>query len=413
MLGIYYGWWIVIATSLIHFWGAGTFFYCFTAFFNPIVDEFGWSFAATGFAASLRSIEGGIASPIVGIVTDRYGPRRLILTGSILSGFGFLLYSQIQSLFSFYFCIIFLSVGSSLLFPIPGWTAVTNWFSRKRGTALGLLSSAVAFGGLLIYLVNWLIVIYGWRTALVCCGLGIWLLGIPCALIIRNNPEEHGLRPDGDPPLEISQNATGMEEPTISDDGYSLFEALKTKAFWLVAVISTISSAAIVGVSIHVMPFLISVNFSRSSASLVAGSLVIVSLAGRVGFGWLGDRVPKRYLMAIGLVLEGIGLLLLNWTRSMPDAVLFVLLFGPSYGAVITLRLTIQAEYFGRKAFGKIQGCLMGVIVTGTISSPVLLGWVYDVYHCYDPAWITMAVFVFATIPLALLAYPPPKQPAQ
>jgi len=76
MKKIFYGWWMVLATSLIHFWGAGTFFYSFTAFFNPIVDEFGWSYAAVSFAASLRSIEGGIAMPLVGVAADRYGARR-------------------------------------------------------------------------------------------------------------------------------------------------------------------------------------------------------------------------------------------------------------------------------------------------------------------------------------------------
>ena len=85
---VFYGWWIVLATSLIHFWGAGTFFYSFTAFFNPIANEFGWSYAAISFAASLRSIEGGIASPLIGFAADRYGPRRLLLIGSLLSGFG-------------------------------------------------------------------------------------------------------------------------------------------------------------------------------------------------------------------------------------------------------------------------------------------------------------------------------------
>ena len=77
MKKIFYGWWIVLATSLIHFWGAGTFFYSFTAFFNPIVNELGWSYAATSFAASLRSIEGGLASPIVGFAADRWGSRRV------------------------------------------------------------------------------------------------------------------------------------------------------------------------------------------------------------------------------------------------------------------------------------------------------------------------------------------------
>jgi len=137
---IFYGWWVVLATSLIHWWGAGTFFYSFTAFFNPLVEEFGWSYAAVSFAASIRNIEGGIASPLVGWAADRVGARRLLLAGSVLSGAGFVLLSRIQTLSGFYLLFIFLSIGSSLLFPIPGWAAVTNWFVRKRGTAISILS---------------------------------------------------------------------------------------------------------------------------------------------------------------------------------------------------------------------------------------------------------------------------------
>ena len=116
---VFYGWWVVLATSVIHLWGAGTFYYSFTAFFNPIVEEFGWSYAATSFAASIRSIEGGIASPIVGFAADRFGARRLLFMGSILTGLGFILLSQIHSLWSFYLLFVFLSIGSSVFLGAP------------------------------------------------------------------------------------------------------------------------------------------------------------------------------------------------------------------------------------------------------------------------------------------------------
>jgi sugar phosphate permease len=191
---IFYGWWVVLATSLIHRWGAGTFFYSFTAFFNPIVDEFGWSYAATSFAASLRSIEGGIASPIVGFASDRFGARRLLFIGSILSGLGFILLSQIHQLWHFYLLFFFLSIGSSLMLPVPGWTAVANWFVKNRGTALGILSASIGFGGILIYFVNWLIGLYGWRFTLIIIGIVMWCIGIPSSLVVRHRPESYGLQ---------------------------------------------------------------------------------------------------------------------------------------------------------------------------------------------------------------------------
>lgn len=409
MNGIFYGWWIVLATGLIHCWGAGTFFYSFTAFFNPIVNEFGWSYAATSFAASLRSIEAGIASPAVGFAADRFGPRRLLLIGSVLSGLGFILFSQINSLWTFYVTFIFLSIGSSLLFPVPGWTSVTNWFVKKRGTAIGLVSAAIGMGGVLVYLVNWLIGAYGWRTTLIIIGVGMWVVGIPGALVVRHRPEPYGLFPDGERPSESEPDdpeKIRVAQTELPGD-FTLIQALKTRAFWVIAITMTISGAAVHAVTVHIMPHLINVRFDREAASLVASLFVLVSVAGRFGLGWLGNRIDKRYVIAFGLVLQTMGLLFLARARTLWDAIMFVILYGPGYGGLITLRLTIQADYFGRKAFGSIQGVSMAIIVLGTMTSPLLTGLVYDLYGTYVPAWITMAGVILASIPLALMTRPP------
>ena len=411
MKKIFYGWWIVLATSLIHFWGAGVFYYSFTAFFNPIVSEFGWTYAATSFAASLRSMEGGIASPLIGFAADRYGVRRLLFIGSILSGLGFILFSQINSLCSFYLVFLFLSAGSSLLFPVPGWTVVAIWFSRKRGTAIGILSAAVGAGGILIYLVTWFIGMYGWRSTLVIIGIGMWMIGIPSALIVRNNPESHGLLPDGDRPPESSSKTPKryFEKQSRYPEEFSLSQALKTGTFWVIAMIAAISGAVLNAVVVHVMPYFISIQFSRETSSLIATLLVLVSVAGRLGSGWLGNRMDNRYLMALGLLLQVIGLIFLARAQTLWHAVLFILFFGPGYGGVITLRLTLLAEYYGRKASGAIQGATLTIVVIGAMVSPVLTGMSYDLLGSYCLAWYIMAAFVFASISLALRIRPPHK----
>ncbi len=414
MKKIFYGWWIVLATSLIHIWGAGTFYYGFTAFFNPIVDELGWSYAATSFAASLRSIEGGIASPLVGFATDRYGARRLLVLGSILGGLGFILLARIQTLWSFYLIFIFLSVGSSFLFPVPGWTAVANWFVKKRGIALGTLSATMGIAGLVIYLVNWLIGLYGWRQTLVIVGIGMWAIGIPSALVVRTRPEPYGLLPDGDDALPLKQ---GRSTVTLSQEGqkeqeFTAREALKTRAFWMLAILVTLSAATLHAVVVHIMPYLISIHFSRETAGLTASLLILVSAMGRFVLGWLTSRVDTRYLMALALLLQALGLLALTNVQGLGMAALFVGLFGPGYGGVITLRLTMQAEYFGSKAFGAIQGIMMAILIIGTMASPLLAGYCFDIYGTYRPAWLIMALLLLIITPLSILAKPPRKQVA-
>ncbi len=161
MMGIFYGWWVLVATSIIHLWGAGAFYYSFTVFFNPIIEDFGWSYAATSFAASLRNVEGGIISPLIGAAADRWGARRLLFLGGLMTGLGFMLLSRINSLWSFYTFFVFISIGVSFMVPIPGWAAVTNWFHKKRGLAMGILSGAIGLGGMVVYLINHLIEWYG------------------------------------------------------------------------------------------------------------------------------------------------------------------------------------------------------------------------------------------------------------
>ncbi|MFH1089932.1 MAG: MFS transporter [Pseudomonadota bacterium] len=401
---------MVLAASLIHFWGAGTFFYSFTAFFNPIVDEFGWSYAATSFAASLRSIEGGIASPLVGIAADRYGARRLLIAGSILTGAGFILLSRIQTLWSYYAIFIVLSIASSMLFPVPGWTAAANWFRRHRGTALGILSAAIGVSGVLIYLVNWLIGVYGWRTTLWIIGIGMWVIGIPCSLVVRHRPEPYGLLPDGEkgaPQAAVGAGEKSGDAKSGPDEGYGLREALRTWSFWRLALIATLSSGAVHALMVHVMPYLISEHFSRNLASIVATLLVFSSTFGRLGMGWLTTRLNNRYLLALSLGMQAAGLVVAGSTRTLWQAILFVLLFGPGYGGVITLRLTLQAEYFGRKAFGSIQGMMMAVAIAGTMSFPFLAGLYYDLFGNYRLTWLMMAGIILTVIPLALKTSPP------
>ena len=413
---VFYGWWILLATSLIHFWGAGIFFYSFTAFFNPLVKEFRWSYAVTSLASSFRSLESGLASPLVGFLTDRFGPRRLVLVGVILAGVGGILMSRVSSLGSFYAFFVFMSLGSSLMQPLPGWTAVANWFSRKRGITMGILMASIGVSGIFIPLVNWIIGEYQWRTAFIIVGVSTWIVGIPLSLVLRHRPEAYGYLPDGEEhSLVDTKTSTEQKEPNLGEevDGFSVREAMKTQAFWMLAMATLASSASINSVMIHIMPALISVPLSREVASSIAALTVVSSVVGRLGFGWLGDKIDKRYLLASALLLQALGLIIFAYTRSLSYAIAFLVVFGPGFGGVIVLRVSIQAEYFGRKAFGSIQGLSQAILMGGTILGPFFAGWVYDIQGNYQWAWLTLAIMVFTSIPLTLAARVPRRTSAR
>jgi sugar phosphate permease len=334
----------------------------------------------------------------------------LLLLGSIISGFGFIFLSRVNHLWTFYLVFIFLSVGSSLMLPVPGWTVVANWFIKKRGTALGILSASIGLGGIILYLVNWWIGLHGWRYTLVIIGVIMWVIGIPSSLIVRPRPEPYGMQPDGEAPSTITPN--NSDQPDWNDpatDEYGVRQAVKTKAFWLIAISTSVSGATLHAVMVHVMPFLISVEFSREMAGIVASSLVFLSILGRFGMGWLTDKINSRFLLAVSLLLQAIGLYLLSGSDTVWRAIMFAVFFGSGYGGVITLRLTMQADFFGRKAFGSIQGVMMTITIIGSMSFPLLTGFYYDIYGSYRMAWLMMVAVVLATIPLALRATAPKK----
>ncbi|MBF8304397.1 MAG: transporter [Dehalococcoidia bacterium] len=181
-------------------------------------------------------------------------------------------------------------------------------------------------------------------------------------------------------------------------------EAVKTRGFWLIAAGSTASATGVNAVGVHVMPSLLSIDIPRGTAGFLAALVVMSSIAGRLGFGWLGDRFPKKYLFGMALFLQAVSLLVLAYSHNLWQATLFAALFGPGYGGVTALRFSIQAEYFGRRSFGSIQGLLSGIHTIGTIIGPVLAGWLFDIKGNYFLAWLVLGLSTLAVVPLLVLA---------
>ena len=398
---IFYGWWIVLACSLIGFYVGGAIFYGFTAFFEPIREEFGWSYTQISFAASLRGLEMGIFAPLVGFLVDRFGSRKLIFWGTITVGFGLILLSRTQSLAMFYGSFLLIAFGAGGCAMVVTMAAVANWFHKNVGIALGVMASGVGASGLMVPLIVQLIGVSGWRTTVIILGLGMWILGIPLSFVIRNRPEQYGYLPDGISPSDRMPNLenqdTGVKAVEI---GFK--EALKKRSFLYLIIVEAIRMMIVAAVIIHVMPYLSSLGLPRVTAGLVAGAIPLFSIIGRFGFGWLSDVFDKGYVMAWSFCIISLGMLAFSYVQVIWVVFVFLLLFSPGYGGGMVLRGAILREYFGRNSFGKMIGITMGSASIGGIIGPTLAGWVFDTVGSYHVIWLVFCGLSSLAIYLAL-----------
>ena len=383
---IFYGWWIVLACFLIGFYVGGIVFFGFTAFFEPIRKEFGWSYTQISFAASLRGLEMGIFGPLAGFLVDRFGPRKLILSGTITVGLGLILLSFTQSLAMFYASFLLIGFGAGGCTAVVTMTAVANWFRRKVGLALGLTASGIGAGGLMVLLIVGLIDLYQWRLTLIILGLGMWVLGIPLSLVVRNRPELYGYRLDG----EVSSPSVQAKEIKDKAVEISLREALKMRSFLYLSIADAVRVMALMALFTHIMPYLASVGMPRDTAGLVAGAIPLIGIIGRFGLGWLGDIFDKRHVMALAIGLISLGLLTFSYVQVKWVIFPFLLFFPIGHGGSMVQRGSILREYFGRDSFGKIIGVIMGSAAVGGVIGPTTAGWVFDTVGSYKPFWLLL-----------------------
>jgi len=398
---IFYGWWIVLACSLIGFYVGGVIFYGFTAFFEPIREEFGWSYTQISFAASLRGLEMGIFAPLVGFLVDRFGSRKLTFWGTITVGFGLILLSRTQSIAMFYGSFLLIAFGAGGCAAVVTMTAVANWFHKNVGIALGVMASGFGASGLMVPLIVQLIGIFGWRATLIILGSGMWILGIPLSFVIRNRPEQYGYLPDG---ISSSDRMPHLENQDMGVKAVEIGfkEALKKRAFLYLIIVDAIRMMIVAAVVIHVMPYLSSLGLPRITAGLVAGAIPLSSIIGRFFFGWLGDVFDKGHVMAWTFCIISLGMLAFCYVHVIWIAFVFLLLFSPGYGGATVLRGAILREYFGRNSFGKMIGITMGSASIGGIIGPTAAGWAFDTFGSYHLIWLVFCGLSSLAIYLAL-----------
>ena len=405
--GVFYGWWIVLAGSISQAYTSGTFWQGFGAFFDPIIEQFGWSRALTAGAMSLQRMESGGVSPFVGWFIDKFGPRNVMLFGTFLTALGFILLSRIQELWQFYAAFLILTLGLSFGTFLIVTTAVANWFVENRSKALSFTMAGSGLGGVLVPVVIWLIATTDWRTGLVIVGIGCLVVGIPVSFVMKSRPEDYGMLPDGAPlpedggEQEQSSDSTPRRSALSGEVTMTTREALRSRVFWQLAIAMGVSGM-VMSASIHQIPAISSFGMSREVAGIAILGVSLFSVAGRLGSGYFGDRLDKRHVIAVALMFQFVGTIVFAFSSEIWHLVIFVILWGFGFGASIPVRFALIADLFGRRHYGSIMGTLMTTSAVFGVVAPVLVGWLADIRENYREPFVLMAFSVLIAIPMIL-----------
>jgi nitrate/nitrite transporter NarK len=404
---IFFGWYLVAASVVANTIFSAAFFQGFGVLIIPIERTFGWDRWVISAAMSLRQLQSSIVSPTVGFLLDRFSARKLIFWSAVISGAGFIGLGFTAGIVSFFLFFVIICLGASGVSHAVTWPVIiSRWFRRNRGLAIGLAVMGPIFGTPLVILNTQIEEAYGWRVVLFAYG-AIVLIGITLlSMLVRDRPEPYGLRPDGDPPQEstaIERSADAA--PRRADAGLTLRAVLRTKDFWLFASYLsgtfTINSA----IQVHMIPYFEQdVGLTAAWAAVVMAMVYIMSGIGRIGGGYLLDRIDYRYVLAVVAAMMGFSLLYLQvvTVKSLWATLPFSLMFGISLGCLVPMRGAVGAIMFGTRAIGGILGLLQGGSIAAGVVGPLAMGMIFDLNGNYSAAIWGLIVVGALMVPLSL-----------
>lgn len=403
----YYGWTLVVALGVITVVVYGTVQYSIGVLVVPVGRELGWSRTEIALGFSIALVVAGLLGYPIGRWVDRHGARAAIAVGTVIGGTSLLLLSFVTELWQWDLLWgggIGLA-GALTLYPVT-FTVVANWFHRRRGAAMALLT---VIGGLaspiFIPLAGWLIAHAGWRETLVifgCLQLGI---ALPAALIfVRRHPEDVGLFPDG--------AATHDKDASSPLSGVVARQAMRTVPFWTLTVSQVVTMMGANALFTHQIAYMIGRGQGSETAAAIAGAVGLASLPGRYVFNALSDRFPAQRLLGIAHAVMSAGVAVLALASSTTLLLLYVVVYGAAFGASSPLTALVRAEHFGRRAFGAITAIQGIPALAGAAAGPLAAGWIYDRSGSYDQALAGVAV-LYATSAAAMLLTPKARRAAR
>ena len=405
---VFYGWWIVLCTAGIQYSSALFWMHSYGAYVVMLQEEFAWSAAIVSGAFALTRVESGLLGPVQGWLTDRFGPKVILIWGNVTFGLGFMALAFIDSVWTFYAAFVVVAVGGSLGGFATAMVSIVHWFDRNRSKAVAGSQLGFSLGGLSVPLLTLMLQWLGWRVTAFLSGCLILLLTVPLSMLVRHYPSEIGEVPDG----KVHPRHINGSRP-LPERAFTTVQALRTRSFWFLAIGHAVTLLTVSTTMVHLLPHLTrSLGFTLTFASTFLPLLFICQLIGQLIGGVLGDRFDKRLLCTICLLAHATAMFIVAFASSGVWVISFTLLHGFAWGIRAPLLVSLRAEYFGPQIFGKILGFTSMVTMIGMTIGPLVVGILYDEFQNYWIGFSTIGVLTLIGSAFFYYAKPPlPPEP--
>jgi sugar phosphate permease len=382
---------VAVTSFLALFAIVGLALYGLPLYYDFMVTEFGWSRTqVTSGNALSKLVVGPVFGFLAGWIVDRFGPRRLMMAGIVMAGGALIGLAHMTALWMFYLFYLFNAIGYVCGGPLPIQVLLSRWFDRSRGKAMGFAYLGIGIGGAIVPLLSArLVASLGWRGALQVLGILIIVIALPLAYFVKESPEETKLGKTALP--------TGATAPIAF--------VFRAPAFYLLAVGSMCSIAAVGGTNQHLKLFLsLDHHYSQAAAASIISTVLAFSIAGRLLMGWLADRMPKKHVMLIIYLLIAAAIPLLFFAQAPSAMYGFAAIFGLGLGGEYMIIPLMAAELFGVRVLGRLMGVVLTADGVAEAVSPMGIGYLRDITGSYRTGFfLLIAVALAGAVAIAML----------